>query len=505
MSAPSTVQLVPGRIWHLRRSKRLLLIGGILVLLLGFLAGGYFYISRAAEKRLQAAIAEADRLDPGWRLEEIEARRAVIPDEENSARKIILAVRLMEAHVKPGIWVNQIPLFNELQTLSPEIQVNERQQKVLQTELKKLRDALAEARKVADMPRGRFPITYSPDAFSTFAPDIQDSRYVGYLLLMDVLLRLQEKDAAGALRSWKASFNTSRAVGDDPLIVAQMIRIILRDLALDQLERMLAQVELSEAQLADIQQMLEEEKGQPTLLIGARGERAGVHRFMEALKADNARMSTISPPGISRYLGISNSALDELGCSVLAGSKDNNHAAMLETHTEFVEIAKLPLEQQGPRLEALLASFSNQPYLARGLLPAMRRMSELFQRGQAELRSAIAALAVERYRVKHQRWPDSLGILVPDKLVQVPVDPYDGESLRYRRPDHGVVIYSLGPDRQDNDGNVTFRPPLHNRASMSVFGSGTWTSAANRRRFPRGLSIHGGAAWSRTAMSEPSC
>jgi hypothetical protein len=62
---------------------------GILVLLLGAAVGGYFYVTRAAAKRLEAAIAEADRLDPGWRLAEIEAKRPVIPDHENSARKII--------------------------------------------------------------------------------------------------------------------------------------------------------------------------------------------------------------------------------------------------------------------------------------------------------------------------------------------------------------------------------------------------------------------------------
>src|SRR5262245_16107831 len=34
---------------------------------------------------LAEALAEADRLDPGWRYEELEARREPVPDAENSA------------------------------------------------------------------------------------------------------------------------------------------------------------------------------------------------------------------------------------------------------------------------------------------------------------------------------------------------------------------------------------------------------------------------------------
>src|SRR5262249_50261833 len=158
--------------------------------------GAYFYVARAGEKRLRAAIALADRLDPGWRLEEIEAKRQVISDDENSARKIILAVRVMEAHVRPSTWASQNPWFTELRSQTPELQLTERQHALLRADLAKLPDVLAEARKLADMPRGRFPISYSPNALSTVLPNVQDSRYVGFLLMMDVMCKVHENDVA---------------------------------------------------------------------------------------------------------------------------------------------------------------------------------------------------------------------------------------------------------------------------------------------------------------------
>src|SRR5262249_9621267 len=61
----------------------------------------------------------------------------------------------------------------------------------------------------------------------------------------------------------------------------------------------------------------------------------------------------------------------------------------------------------------------------------------------------------ERYRLTHEgQWPASLDKLVPKLLVALPLDPTDGEPLRYRRLDDGVVIYSVGADKE----GATFDP-----------------------------------------------
>src|SRR5438128_4816753 len=42
----------------------------------------------------QEEIAEADRLDPGWRLHEMERKRQIISDEENGAFVVLAASKL---------------------------------------------------------------------------------------------------------------------------------------------------------------------------------------------------------------------------------------------------------------------------------------------------------------------------------------------------------------------------------------------------------------------------
>ncbi|HEY7269510.1 MAG TPA: hypothetical protein VH951_06760, partial [Dehalococcoidia bacterium] len=65
-----------------RRWRKWLLI---LLLAASLLGVGYAYFAISAHRQLEAAVAELDRRDPRWRLEEVEADRADIPEPRNAA------------------------------------------------------------------------------------------------------------------------------------------------------------------------------------------------------------------------------------------------------------------------------------------------------------------------------------------------------------------------------------------------------------------------------------
>lgn len=76
-------------------------------------------------------------------------------------------------------------------------------------------------------------------------------------------------------------------------------------------------------------------------------------------------------------------------------------------------------------------------------------------KGQLRNRAAHAALAVERHRLAHPgALPPTLEALVPEFLDRVPEDFYAAAPLRFRKLDHGYVIYSVGSDRNDDGGNA---------------------------------------------------
>jgi len=77
---------------------------------------------------------------------------------------------------------------------------------------------------------------------------------------------------------------------------------------------------------------------------------------------------------------------------------------------------------------------------------------------------AITVLALERYRLKHARYPDTLTQLIPDYLAKLPQDPMDGRPLRYRlNPDATFTLWSSGFDGKDNGGDPSMPDPGNRR------------------------------------------
>src|SRR5262249_46393252 len=125
---------------------------------------------------------------------------------------------------------------------------------------------------------------WKPDYVSSLIPWTQESREMVALLRYDIMLRCQDGDLAGAVTSLRASFNASRSVRDEPFAVSQLVRVACRALALRDLERILAQGELSPEALEELQRMLQRDDEDNPFLVAARGERGMIDGFLEAVQ-----------------------------------------------------------------------------------------------------------------------------------------------------------------------------------------------------------------------------
>jgi hypothetical protein len=457
-----------------RRRRKWLILGGLVLLLVLAVGGFYVSLRLSAERGWRAAVAEAERDDPNWRFEDLLARRAHCPDAENAALVIAATKKLVpklwpawdyaitqpkplpdvpllafeETHAK---WTEEEKKREELATsfteLQPQAQLSEHQLNVLREEMQRAEKAVAEARKLVNLPRGRFYVRYSPDWISTVLDEVQDARGVTNLLAYDALLRAQEQDLAGAMESCHAILNLCRSFDDEPMVIAMLVRVACRSVAIRRLERILAQGEPAEADLDRLQKVLEEEEAVPILLHAFRGERAGGDLLMQSMESGRIGAGAFAGGG---------PPVDTLQM-LLPGGMRHQRTAVLTLNNRIVEIAKLPPEKQHAEAERLEGETATMPILARLLGPAQIRVARASLRGQAEARVAIAMLAAERFRQKHQRWPERLAELTPDFLTQVPSDPFDGQPLRLLRTDDGIVIYSIGPDAQDDGGKLSVR------------------------------------------------
>lgn len=87
------------------------------------------------------------------------------------------------------------------------------------------------------------------------------------------------------------------------------------------------------------------------------------------------------------------------------------------------------------------------------MLPSLKDAVEAEGDKLAFLRAARTALAIERFRLNQAGdLPETLAQLRPAWLAELPVDPFDGRPIRYRRTEHGYVVYSLGRDGREDGG-----------------------------------------------------
>jgi hypothetical protein len=445
-----------------RRWRRRLLLTFLLLVIFG--VGGILGFLWFSSYDLNALMADMDVQDPGWRLHDIEANRKAVPDAGNSALHILAIGKLLAGQpvITPALQMM-------VENLPPEVQLNEQQSDYLEKRFANLSTAVVEARKLKDMPHGRYPIKYSDDCLSTPMPHLQDAWRACELLQWDAARRVQAFDDQGALESCLALQNAARSVGDEPCFTSLLFRDFSHNIAVEAIERTLAQGHFapsSDPVLKRMQGAFVQELAEPKLLIALRGQRAGLHQFVQALADGKVSATSLGLVPGARSIdflvdlsggnrgktGLSNE-VDATLLEHFPAYRTRQHAAMLRFANELVDAAKLPAEEAEERFKALLMKIHDEPYLVRITGPSIIRIRDAERRTQANLRCAVAALAAERHRLAHNRWPDALDDLVKAGFLDVvPTDPYDGKPIRFKRTADGLILYSVNWDKIDNDG-----------------------------------------------------
>ncbi len=405
-----------------------------------------FWNRHKAHEELRQVLADLDAAEPDWRLEQIEANRRVVPDKENGARVVNAAFALL-----PKNWQFQLEMYFE--ETPPQFRFHPDSGARFRDELQFVANAVEESRKIRNYPNGRFAITYSPDFMSTNVSEQQNARAVVQLLFLDAHQALELEQPERAVDAIQAILNIGRYFEDEPLLISTLIRIALQSMAISALERTLAQGEVSEDVLAQMQNVLQEEASSKPFLVGVRGERAGMQVLFDYLASGKIPVTT----ALTSFGGrTSQPTWWDRVIDIRARTMVYKSNAWLIPHqTRLVNAAKLSGSARYIAIRDIEFDFrdfasTTSDYdliLAKLMAAAVAKVAEAEQRILTKLDCTMTAVAAERFRIKHARWPTKLDELVEHKmLAAVPEDLYDGQPLRLRRAADGIVIYSIGKD-----------------------------------------------------------
>ena len=332
---------------------------------------------------------------------------------------------------------------------------------VLANEVAKNRAALDIAYTASTLSDARYPIK-DIEGPATKLPHLSDLKRIVQLLEYEAILKAQSGDARGAAKAVDASLHVARSLDNEPFFISQLVGAGSLTTSCDGLERILCRVPLSDELLGQLSAQLVSAEATNRFLTGLIGDRALNSELMRLAQDDMRRFIAIANQGVgdgektdlpSRNPGIGWRFLGVF-------ERDRNfYLRAMETNIEVATALPPVSLSMTNEMEKLIKQAQSGVYLLSSmLLPASSRLAERDASSRATLRTAIAAIAIERWRNAHQGIiPNSLDDLVPSFLPSAPLDPFNGQPLKFKKTAKGYVVYSIGPDRQDDGGKE--KPP----------------------------------------------
>jgi hypothetical protein len=318
--------------------------------------------------------------------------------------------------------------------------------------MKSTESVQAELRTASERPYARFNVLYeaaaNPHVAGALPSQLAATKQVYQFFVLHAQAELVLGQGDAALQDINLMFRVDDALKDEPIIIAQLVRMAGLAVILQPVGEGVAEHRWSDAQLQALQARLQKVDVIASTVLGFRGERdlfmANAYEQPEVygnwLLHGWARLEQVnSERGIDEYL---------LPRFDIAGHKISPIANLA---------ADLALRNSTN--ESLGASFLHHRIMARMTLPSYTRTPEKAARSQAEVDIAFVACGLERFRLAEGHYPEKLDELVPRFASALPQDVINGEPLKYRRTEDGrFVLYSVGWNEKDDGGTVAKTP-----------------------------------------------
>lgn len=245
-------------------------------------------------------------------------------------------------------------------------------------------------------------------------------------------------------------------------VVEQFVGLVISRAGYEEILHIVATKDVSAADMKQIQQQISQIYPRGCPLINIEGERLMFRDVIQHTFTDGGPGGGhLLPQRLSFIDDVVGSSPGLIGCTALGmihAGRDDTIAKFNEVFDKQIEVSRMtPYARhisKGADDEDIILSVPKFRYmLIRLFMPTLSRACEYSYRGRALHEATVAVLAVKRYREEKGQYPMGLSELVmADYLAQLPMDPYSDKALVYKKTDDGFVLYSLGPDFDDDGG-----------------------------------------------------
>ena len=310
-------------------------------------------------------------------------------------------------------------------------------------------------------PRAQYDLRYA-DGPNALLPHLAIHKSMAVKLRTRSAARVATGDTAGAAEDIDTILRLAELTGEDPTLIGYLVRVAIQSIAFSAFWDGTAQHAWSDAQLAAFQQRFEGLKQRDSLVKAFRGERLFGKTTFELM-----REGRLDPDTLGAMESDESGNAFGWGLVPRAWLLQNQayHSKVLDQVVGALQrcdpergIAAKGSIWETERVEQTVFNTAGRrfhPYriFTHLLLPGLAKVHAKADRSLTTSRLAITVAGLERHRLATGRYPKSLDDLVPRWVPAVPLDPMDGQPLRYRlNADGTFTVYGIGPNHADDHG-----------------------------------------------------
>ncbi|HUA37640.1 MAG TPA: hypothetical protein VMA35_04485 [Candidatus Sulfopaludibacter sp.] len=321
--------------------------------------------------------------------------------------------------------------------------------------LSKFDSAVEELGRASQRSYASVPLNYEDGFSSTTAllPVLAELKRCTQVLQLRAAAELADGQSAKALEDVKLLLYLNNSIRNSPFLISHLVRIAIVAIGLQPIWEGLAEHQWSDEQLVALDAELSKIDFLADYGSIMRGERAFAIASFESQRHTREIISYRDDRIVTNKLTFMPSAWFYQNELAIARMQQQWILPLVDTNSRTVSPEKLQQANDANRAE--MKHYSPYKVQALMLFPALSATVRKVAAIQASIDLARVACALERYRLAHGEYPETLDALAPQFIEQLPHDIINGQPLHYRREAGGrFTLYSVGWNGKDDGGTV---------------------------------------------------
>ena len=318
------------------------------------------------------------------------------------------------------------------------------------------------------------------EMMTVLVPELQYVRRLAFTLRWWIWISAEQDRYEDAFRGIKSLYCMGHHLRGNKTLVEQLVGIAIEALALGTLHQILWDHTIEAATLAELQETLDQIVADEDFTLSLKAEKLVTYDVIQRSFTGGLDGGHIIPKSLNRLLlevtiissGENIPARDRFihdvwaiirrWCYILFLHPDKQETFRATEH--FYDYWEKVAAMTPAKVRAKQADIEEQAkqiirgnILLQAMAPTLERISLYVHSVRTSVEAMITIIAILRYEKSSGRYPDDLEEMVAaGYLKEVPIDPYSGGSLLYKRTEKGFLLYSVGPNFKDDGGQIFY-------------------------------------------------